>query len=108
MATTFCPCCASLLVPDNKSSALLCDTCPYKFGLGKKYFQKKDFSAKQKQVADVLGGPEAWKDVEKMQTDCPACGHDRAYFRQMQTRSADEPMTMFYKCEKCGQNWKED
>lgn len=28
---------------------------------------------------------------------CPACGHRRAYFMQLQIRSADEPMTTFYK-----------
>ena len=27
----------------------------------------------------------------------PKCGNGRAYFRQMQTRSADEPMTTFYR-----------
>lgn len=29
---------------------------------------------------------------------CPKCEHPRAYFMQIQTRSADEPMTTFYKC----------
>lgn len=40
---------------------------------------------------------------------CPKCSHSRAYFMQMQTRSADEPMTIFYKCcsPTCGHRWKE-
>lgn len=38
---------------------------------------------------------------------CPKCEHDRAYFMQIQTRSADEPMTTFYKCCKCGHRWRE-
>ena len=38
---------------------------------------------------------------------CPKCAHDRAYFRQLQTRSADEPMTTFYKCVSCGKEWKD-
>ena len=43
------------------------------------------------------------------QTDavCPNCPHRRAYYMQFQTRSADEPMTVFYKCVKCKHRWKE-
>ena len=40
---------------------------------------------------------------------CPKCSHPRAYFRQHQIRSADEPMTIFFKCcnPECGHNWRE-
>jgi len=38
---------------------------------------------------------------------CPKCEHMKAYFMQIQTRSADEPMTTFYKCCSCGHRWKE-
>ena len=40
---------------------------------------------------------------------CPKCGHLRAYFMQIQTRSADEPMTTFYKCCEisCGHRWRD-
>jgi DNA-directed RNA polymerase III subunit RPC11 len=40
----------------------------------------------------------------------PECKSGEAYFRQLQTRSADEPMTTFYMCtdRACGAQWKED
>ncbi|KAK6041477.1 transcription factor S-II [Cooperia oncophora] len=40
---------------------------------------------------------------------CPKCSNDRAYFMQIQTRSADEPMTIFYRCANadCGHRWKD-
>ncbi len=40
---------------------------------------------------------------------CPKCEHPRAYFMQIQTRSADEPMTTFYKCcsPECGHRWRD-
>lgn len=40
---------------------------------------------------------------------CPKCEHPRAYFMQIQTRSADEPMTTFYKCcnPQCGHRWRD-
>ena len=61
------------------------------------------------QVDDVLGGAAAWENVDATDTVCPKCDHRRAYFMQIQTRSADEPMTTFYKCcaAICGNRWKE-
>ncbi len=38
---------------------------------------------------------------------CPKCSHGAAYFMEVQTRSADEPATLFYRCEKCKHNWRE-
>lgn len=35
------------------------------------------------------------------------CDSDKAYFRQVQIRSADEPMTNFYKCVKCATEWRD-
>ena len=40
--------------------------------------------------------------------NCGKCGNDRAYCQQLQIRSADEPMTTFYKCTACGMRWRED
>ena len=79
---------------------------------------------KTKEVEDVLGGADSWKNVDTTEgaleasrlralmalhiareTDGYAvncvnderCDNRRAYFRQVQIRSADEPMTTFYK-----------
>ena len=38
---------------------------------------------------------------------CPKCGHGEAYYNEVQTRSADEPATLFFRCCKCHHNWKE-
>ena len=61
------------------------------------------------QVDDVLGGSAAWENVDSTDAVCPRCEHGRAFFMQIQTRSADEPMTTFYKCCKpaCGHRWKD-
>ena len=60
-----------------------------------------------KKVDDIMGGDAAWDDVDKTEARCPACGHREAFFMQMQLRSADEPMTVFYKCTNCGHRWNE-
>lgn len=68
---------------------------------------------KRKEADDVLGGEETWRDADSTagqflnftmyvltwNTDprtivtCDKCSHPRAYFYQLQIRSADEPMT---------------
>ena len=83
----------------------LCPTCPYMHC--PRTTQRVEQPLVQKQVDDVLGGDDARKDVDQTELRCEQCGHNRAYYIQMQTRSADEPMTVFYKCAKCGRRSKE-
>ena len=57
---------------------------------------------------DVMGGAASWENVARTSgVVCSKCGHNEAFFHQVQTRSADEPMTEFYKCVNCGHKWKE-
>lgn len=37
---------------------------------------------------------------------CGKCGNNQCSYRQLQTRSADEPMTTFVSCISCGHRWK--
>jgi transcription elongation factor S-II len=37
---------------------------------------------------------------------CSKCGEKRTTQHEMQTRSADEPMTLFIRCVNCGNRWK--
>ena len=62
-----------------------------------------------KEIDDVLGGSAARENVNAIDEPCPKCRHERAYFMQIQTRSADEPMTTFHKCcnNTCNYQWKE-
>lgn len=110
---TFCPYCSNMLVVSasstSASNAFVCPTCPYEFPIaGLQMFERK--SLPRKQVDDVLGGAGAWDNVDQTAAQCPveSCGNDRAYFFQLQIRSADEPMTTFYKCTNCGHQWREN
>jgi len=105
----FCPSCGNLvLVQSNQQeNQFFCQTCPYQFAITRPY--KNETKLKRKEVDDVLGGEEGWKNVDSTDVTCPKCEHDRAYFMQIQTRSADEPMSIFYKCtnHKCQHQWNE-
>lgn len=74
-----------------------CRTCPYQFILTKRFYERKEFKRPERE--DVFGGPQAWDNAQKGEVQCPKEGCDgmEAAFFQVQIRSADEPMTSFYK-----------
>lgn len=42
-----------------------------------------------------------------VEADCPKCHHSLAEHWEVQTRSADEPATRFFKCRQCGHTRRE-
>ena len=107
----FCPWDGTLLVVDNNgtdgSLRFRCVACPYVDRIARQAPVQLRQKLRVKQVDDVLGGEEAWKNVPETDAVCPKCPNKKAYYMQFQTRSADEPMTIFYKCTECHEQWKE-
>ena len=103
----FCPYCTNLLTIKylNNYNKLTCPTCPYLWNITEPI--TKTFYPKLKSLDDILGGDEAWKNVQTTDEKCPKCNHPKAYFKELQIRSADEPMTLFFKCENssCNHRW---
>ncbi|KAI9852367.1 MAG: RNA polymerase III C11 subunit [Thelocarpon superellum] len=102
----FCPSCSNCLTVSRTPASeahptganrLECRTCPYQFMLEKRYFERRNM--KRKEVEDVMGGQGAWDNVDQTDVQCPTedCEGTKAFFMQLQIRSADEPMTLFYK-----------
>lgn len=96
--------------PNSADMFLECGTCSFQHRVTTAITSRVE--CKRKGVDDVLGGAAAWENVERTAVKCvnPKCRSGEAYFRQLQTRSADEPMTTFYRCvdRSCGTQWKED
>ena len=61
-----------------------------------------------KQTEDILGGEDSWKNVDQTTEMCPKCSHTKAYYMQIQIRSADEPSSLFFKCVSCGHQWSQN
>ncbi|KAK4552482.1 RNA polymerase III C11 subunit [Recurvomyces mirabilis] len=103
---------SSHTAPDEDTNAnktrFECRTCPYQMVLDRRYYERKEMSLKTPE--DVLGGADSWKNVDRAQTRCKRdiCPSQSAYFRQVQIRSADEPMTTFYRCTECNTEWREN
>jgi DNA-directed RNA polymerase III subunit RPC11 len=130
-----------------------CLTCPYQFVIQKQYFERKPIKKKEvedilggkgawdnvdkTQGESFYGVGEkgrgiwegriftGWMRADFLAVQCPneRCRNDEAYWYQLQIRSADEPMTAFYKvcfakvcggssansrqCTKCSKEWRE-
>ena len=97
----FCPLCSNAL--GVKEQSLFCQCCPYVYNLEGAIGSRIPFTPKR--LEDVLGGEAEWKNVDQTDATCPKCEHSRAYFMQIQIRSADEPSTIFYRCTECTHQW---
>lgn len=95
-----------MVAEDLGAYAFKCYSCPYKQAITDRIESVK--YSKLKEVDDVLNDANTWKNVDQADTKCPKCEHEKAYFMQMQIRSADEPSTTFYRCVSCSHNWKEN
>ncbi|PWN41730.1 hypothetical protein IE81DRAFT_314731 [Ceraceosorus guamensis] len=94
----FCPTCANglLISTEGEGNKWTCQTCPYEFPITKQMTTR--VRLRRKQVDDIMGGEDAWKNVDATDAPCPKCENPKAFFLQIQIRSADEPMTTFYRC----------
>lgn len=57
----------------------------------------------------MVGGSSAQKNMAKTTVQCTRkeCTGMEALYYSVQIRSADEPMTNFYTCTKCGHQWRD-
>ena len=102
----FCPTCGNILLIEdrNKSLRYFCRTCPYIFNVNETI--ERIITFEDKEDVDLIYNEK--KELEKAPTaeiDCPNCHFNKATYKEIQTRSADEPTTIYYKCKKCGHEW---
>jgi DNA-directed RNA polymerase subunit M len=61
---------------------------------------------KGKKRVIVMTEKDQFSELPKTRIICQKCENMEAYWWMQQTRSADEPPTMFYRCCKCGYSWR--
>ncbi|MFX0211242.1 MAG: transcription factor S [Candidatus Hodarchaeota archaeon] len=108
----FCEKCGALLFPEKKKSktVLKCRRC----GTAQEPDQAVDYRVRSeirhsiKDETIIIDGDEKKLSVlPTTSTVCPKCHNTVAYYWMVQTRSADEAMTTFLRCQKCGHTWRE-
>ena len=101
----FCPKCDVRLKKDSGSSILSCPKCNYTEG---QESEIQNEISEEEAISDFLVLDENdGKDVmPTIEIECEKCGNNKAVWWMLQTRSADEPTTQFYRCTKCEHTWR--
>ncbi len=104
----FCPKCGNVLIPVKvkKKIKLYCKKCNKYYEVKKRVKLTEKFSTSSREIV-VIEKDEGLKEFPITKITCPKCGNEKAYWWMQQTRSADEPPTIFYRCTKCGYMWRE-
>jgi DNA-directed RNA polymerase subunit M len=102
----FCPKCSSIMIPmcKGKTTFLKCRGCGNKHKASIRGMKIIETREKKKGVTVLEKDIVPLPLMEKM---CPKCEHTRSHWWLQQTRSADEPPTQFFRCEKCKHTWRE-
>ena len=99
----FCPNCEVRL--KKSDSGLKCPKCDYVEG-GSTASTKKVQEEEEVSEFNVLDESEGKETLPTIKIDCEKCGNNEAVWWMLQTRSADEPTTQFYRCTKCNHTWR--
>lgn len=98
----FCPECGAMLLP--KDGILKCNSCGHEKNLSDNNDYEVSEDIKESDNVKMLGED---VDVGPITNEtCPECGHDKATYKLLQTRSADEAPTRIFTCTKCKHTWR--
>ena len=84
---------------------LKCNSCGYMKDLSDDVKEAKIEAKIESEDNVIMRGDESGMR-STVKEKCPKCGHDRASYELIQTRSADEAPTRFFTCEKCHHKWR--
>lgn len=104
----FCPECKSKLKyeqrEETKQLFLVCPRCGYEEESSETSL-REEHRAKEK-VTVVDPSEKKIRRMPTTETECPKCGNTTAYTWTVQTRSADEGETQFFRCTECKHTWR--
>ena len=101
----FCPKCDVRLKKSAANSVLSCPSCGYSEGQESE-IQTNAPEEEHKSDFLVLDENEGKDTMPTIEIECEKCGNNEAVWGMLQTRSADEPTTQFYRCTKCEYTWR--
>ncbi|KAH0786295.1 DNA-directed RNA polymerase III RPC11 [Histomonas meleagridis] len=107
MSHSFCPACGNLLLIDaaGAHTKMRCRSCPFVMDFQGTKVQNAELHPLDTNSFIISDNTTAF--TNKTTCKCEKCGHNEAYFIEIQIRSADEPATLFFCCCKCKHTWRE-
>jgi DNA-directed RNA polymerase subunit M len=81
-----------------------CQKCGYSEGESKQ--EPKKLTEQSQSELTILEETDGKEALSSITIDCEKCGNTEAVWWMLQTRSADEPTTQFYRCTKCNHTWR--
>lgn len=109
----FCPNCGSKMTlrqvkaESRRRVIMVCPNCGYQteYSREKKLVQVGSVRTEAIRVLDSEIAN--LKTMPTTDIECPKCGNGKAYWWLVQTRSGDEPPTIFYRCTSCSYTWRQ-
>ena len=103
----FCPNC-EIRLQKNDSGLLHCPKCKY---LKEKTVESAKEEPEEANSEFLVMGESDLNQAKGLEStikiDCEKCHNQEGVWWSLQTRSADEPETRFYRCTKCNHTWRD-
>lgn len=103
----FCTECGAVLKPEWENRLYKCPRCGATEPIEVEAVYVNNHGSIDDRI--IVIGKNERKMMTTPQTNalCPKCGNGRAYWWMVQTRSADESSTQFFRCTRCSHTWRE-
>lgn len=104
----FCVKCGNLLTIERKGkrTTLVCSKGHKQPKASREKLLISEHITNQKKGIVVMGKDEGIAELPTTKIMCPKCDNMEAHWWMQQTRTADEPPTLFYRCKKCNYSWR--
>jgi DNA-directed RNA polymerase subunit M len=106
----FCPECGTRLISKREDDVLqmVCPKCDYKkSGKTGSSVAPKKMKRSSRESITVIGKEHQIRTLPTTEKTCPKCGNNLVYYWQVQTRGGDEGSTLFFRCTKCDNTFRE-
>lgn len=104
----FCPECQTRLKPSGDD--VVCPKCGFRAKKGasdgKSVTEVKQVTGKDASLKVMDEDDSNKQELPTITIQCPTCDNNTAVWWMLQTRSADEATTQFFRCTKCNHTWR--
>ena len=104
----FCPNCETRMRLKFEENQVACPKCGFTSSEQKSTVTVNvgNITTQEQSALRILDGENTTQTLPTLSIDCPKCNNNLAVWWMLQTRSADEATTQFYRCTKCSHTWR--